>query len=314
MGRQVLGVSLSLQLQLTQQHPADIFATPWLNLFLHYLLKFRFQKPFLCKMLKDTKRFKAKKRLKELSFRDKTNPVLKNIEVAGILSEIHPIAAGVYNTAYFVIINQKKQVKSETTELHSPGIVDEKENVTISNEKPKYTYRELITLALADRTELTLSNIYSWICKFYPYYSASDEKWKNSIRHNLSLYPEFVKGEKTQDGAGHLWYLDQEFRHKYLQHREERIRRKSEQMNDMRVVKNVEALVEDVMEEEMKSKETPTFYHEQSKYRDLITTPELQKSAEEILAGIKRPTAVIGNECLETFSFIATQDYYDREA
>ena len=66
-------------------------------------------------MLKDTKRFKAKKRLKELSFRDKTNPVLKNIEVAGILSEIHPIAAGVYNTAYFVIINQKKQVKTETT-------------------------------------------------------------------------------------------------------------------------------------------------------------------------------------------------------
>ena len=39
---------------------------------------------------------------------------------------------------------------------------DEKENI-ISNEKPKYTYRELITLALADRTELTLSNIYSWI-------------------------------------------------------------------------------------------------------------------------------------------------------
>jgi len=267
-------------------------------------------------MLKDSKRFKAKMRLKELSFRDKTNPVLKNIEVAGILSEIHPIAAGVYNTAYFVIINQKKQVKTEPTELISSGsgIFDEKENVSISNEKPKYTYRELITLALADRTELTLSNIYSWICKFYPYYSASDEKWKNSIRHNLSLYPEFVKGEKTQDGAGHLWYLDQEFRHKYLQHREERIRRKSEQMNDMRVVKNVEALVEDVMEEEMKSKETPTFYHEQSKYRDLITTPELQKSAEEILAGIKRPTAVIGNECLETFSFIATQDYYDREA
>ena len=66
-------------------------------------------------MLKDSKRFKAKMRLKELSFRDKTNPVLKNIEVAGILSEIHPIAAGVYNTAYFVIINQKKQVKTEPT-------------------------------------------------------------------------------------------------------------------------------------------------------------------------------------------------------
>merc|ERR1711872_178244 len=72
---------------------------------------------------------------------------------------------------------------------------DEKENI-ISNEKPKYTYRELITLALADKTCLTLSNIYSWISKFFPFYSASDEKWKNSIRHNLSLYPEFVKGKR----------------------------------------------------------------------------------------------------------------------
>ena len=71
-----------------------------------------------------------------------------------------------------------------------------------------------------------------YICStFYPFYSASDEKWKNSIRHNLSLYPEFVKGEKTQDGAGHLWYLDQAFRSNYLQDRQERIRRKSEQMS-----------------------------------------------------------------------------------
>ena len=59
--------------------------------------------------MKVNRRLKTKKRLKGLSLRDKQNPVLKNIEVAGILSEIHPVAAGVYNTAYFVIINQKKQ-------------------------------------------------------------------------------------------------------------------------------------------------------------------------------------------------------------
>ena len=103
-------------------------------------------------------------------------------------------------------------------------------------------------------------------------------------------------------------------------------------MNEMRHAqvqnKNVEALVEDVMEEEelkIKAEEdteddlepeisAPTFYQEQQSYNiDLITTPELQKSAEEILAGVKRPTAVVGNECLETFSFIANQDWYDRE-
>ena len=60
-------------------------------------------------MVKVKRRLKSKKRLTGLSFRAKQNPVLRNIEVAGILSEIHPVAAGVYNTAYFVIINQKKQ-------------------------------------------------------------------------------------------------------------------------------------------------------------------------------------------------------------
>ena len=43
------------------------------------------------------------------------------------------------------------------------GMTVQKENVVISSEKPKYTYRELITLALADKTCLTLSNIYNWI-------------------------------------------------------------------------------------------------------------------------------------------------------
>ena len=68
------------------------------------------------KMLRLNKRTKPKRRLKELSFRDKQNPALKNIEVAGILSEILPIAAGVYNTAYFVIINQKKHTNLRSSE------------------------------------------------------------------------------------------------------------------------------------------------------------------------------------------------------
>lgn len=50
----------------------------------------------------------------------------------------------------------------ETEENEGP-LTLQKENVVISNEKPKYTYRELITLALADKTCLTLSNIYNWI-------------------------------------------------------------------------------------------------------------------------------------------------------
>ena len=59
--------------------------------------------------MKVPKKRKLKKRLKEMSVGDKTNKsVLRNVEVAGILSEIHPIAAGVYNHAYFVIIQERK--------------------------------------------------------------------------------------------------------------------------------------------------------------------------------------------------------------
>ena len=62
-------------------------------------------------MMKVTTKRKLKKRLKEMSHSEKpNNSVLRNVEVAGILSEIHPIAAGVYNHAYFVIIQQKKRV------------------------------------------------------------------------------------------------------------------------------------------------------------------------------------------------------------
>ena len=70
--------------------------------------------------MKVTKKRKLKKRLKEMSVSvgDKTNKsVLRNVEVAGILSEIHPIAAGVYNHAYFVIIQERKHADSESGEI-----------------------------------------------------------------------------------------------------------------------------------------------------------------------------------------------------
>ena len=39
----------------------------------------------------------------------------------------------------------------------------------------------------------------------YPYYDMNDDRWKNSVRHNLSISPHFRKGCKTGSGAGHLW-------------------------------------------------------------------------------------------------------------
>ena len=82
------------------------------SLIFHYLRKSRYLHQLHLTMLKTTKRLKPKKRLKVLSSSEKSNP-MKNINIAGILSEVHPVAAGVYNTAYFVIINQKHKVKTE---------------------------------------------------------------------------------------------------------------------------------------------------------------------------------------------------------
>ena len=65
-----------------------------------------------------------------------------------ILSQLHPVAAGLFNTAQFVIVEQA-----------GAGGRQEEEK----EERPHYTYRELIRLALQDRTQLTLANIYQWI-------------------------------------------------------------------------------------------------------------------------------------------------------
>ncbi|XP_036342607.1 forkhead box protein C1-like, partial [Rhagoletis pomonella] len=41
----------------------------------------------------------------------------------------------------------------------------------------------------------------------FPYYKSNDDRWKNSVRHNLSINPHFRKGHKAPQGAGHLWTI-----------------------------------------------------------------------------------------------------------
>ncbi|XP_039960824.1 transcription factor mef2A isoform X1 [Bactrocera tryoni] len=87
------------------------------------------------------------------------------------------------------------------------------ENVIIENspqrtpKKPPFTYTELIEYALEDKGELTVSGIYQWISDRFPYYKSNDDRWKNSVRHNLSINPHFRKGLKAPQGAGHLWTI-----------------------------------------------------------------------------------------------------------
>lgn len=80
--------------------------------------------------------------------------------------------------------------------------------------RPPFSYMHLIQMALSNAPDnkLTLREIYQWIENRFAYYRhLSNQGWRNSIRHNLSLYEIFVRKKTNHSGkAGSYWTMDLE--------------------------------------------------------------------------------------------------------
>jgi len=75
--------------------------------------------------------------------------------------------------------------------------------------KPPFSFPCLIGLAMRNSKtgRMSVSQIYAYVTKRFPYFRTAKSGWKNSIRHNLSLNKIFCKLERRPDeeGKGAMW-------------------------------------------------------------------------------------------------------------
>ncbi|CAO1412885.1 unnamed protein product [Diamesa serratosioi] len=124
-------------------------------------------------------------------------------------------------------LNISVQENEEMESMDSLSINTDKrqfnQNCTLSylngTERPPGSYGQFIIEAIqaAPEKKLKLSEIYSYITDKYCYFRTIPKNgWQNSIRHNLSLYPHFVRIPDQDSSKGSSWKVDEALLNKKL--------------------------------------------------------------------------------------------------
>lgn len=207
-----------------------------------------------------------------------------------------------YGSAY---INDAKRSYNENGSLHQESNHNysslDNRNFASSRcngpKKPPFTYTELIEHALRERGELTVSAIYQWISEHFPYYKSNDDRWKNSVRHNLSINPHFRKGSKAPHGAGHLWAIAnrsgdsrprQTINNSIINSSTKQISKNNIEIENLR--KNVSQM--NPIDEVEAATASITQQSNEEETENIINSVTLEHCAEEILSGIKKEVEV----------------------
>ena len=76
-----------------------------------------------------------------------------------------------------------------------------------------FSYIEIIAYAIlsSPQKRATLYEIYSFIQNNYPSFTEHRVRWKNTVRHNLSLHECFQRGGIAVDRAGCYWHIHPSF-------------------------------------------------------------------------------------------------------